>query len=506
MTAGRYEAEKMLRMLVDSTVTIRLSTGGVLTSQPDRKEELAYRFPDNFLWGAATSHFQVEGHPHEIENRLSDWAQWTAETGRIADRTTADQACQFYYRYEEDIRLIRSLNLNAFRLSFNWPALMPQGADGQMPIALDKEQVEYYRRILNSLKESNIKVFATLFHFTLPDWLARDGGWNSPKAVKEFGRFSELIAREFGDLVDYWITINEPLAYAYQGYVSGLWPPGIRGDYIAAFVCVRRLLEAHGAAYDAIKAHNSSALISYTLHWRPFQPKNPYNPLDSLVRFYRDYTFNQLFPNSVETGIFSFPPPISFDKKIAKISGPMENIKGKCDYLAINYYTRELSRFCYSRPFDIFGEGSPENELAVSDIGWEVYPQGLYNLLTSDTMPYQYNTDGTRRSVFITENGYASLFAADLDTGDWSLADQKRVEYLESHLKELHRAIASGVDVKGYLYWSLMDNFEWAEGLKARFGLVRISYPSQERILRSSAKVYSDIAKNNGLVFKEGKF
>ena len=493
-------------MLIDSEVTNRLSTGGVLTSpNSEGKEELIYRFPENFLWGAATSHFQVEGHPEEIEKRLSDWAQWTAETGRIADRTTADQACEFYYRYEEDINLIRSLNLNAFRLSFNWPALMPDVGKG-VPTQLQKEPVEYYRRILNILKEHNIKVFATLFHFTLPDWLARDGGWNSPIAVQEFGRFSELIAAEFGDLVDYWITINEPLAYAYQGYVSGLWPPGVRGDYIGAFACVKKLLEAHAAAYDAIKGHDSQAQISYTLHWRPFQPKNPYNPLDSLVRYYRDYTFNHLFPNSVQTGEFSFPAPICWNKKIASISGPMPGLKGKCDYLAVNYYTRELSRHCPSRPFDIFGEGSPENELDVNDIGWEVYPKGLYYLLTSDTLPYQFNSDGSRRSVFITENGYASLFAADLDAGDWSLADQKRIEYLESHLKELHRAIKSGVDVRGYLYWSLMDNFEWAEGLKARFGLVRVSYPSQERILRSSAKVYSEIARQNALILREGRF
>lgn len=314
---------------MDSEVTNRLSTGGVLTSpNSEGKEELIYRFPENFLWGAATSHFQVEGHPEEIEKRLSDWAQWTAETGRIADRTTADQACEFYYRYEEDINLIRSLNLNAFRLSFNWPALMPDTGNG-VPRQLQKEPVEYYRRILNILKEHNIKVFATLFHFTLPDWLARDGGWNSPIAVQEFGRFSELIAAEFGDLVDYWITINEPLAYAYQGYVSGLWPPGVRGDYIAAFACVKKLLEAHAAAYDAIKGHDSQAQISYTLHWRPFQPKNPYNPLDSLVRYYRDYTFNHLFPNSVQTGEFSFPAPICWNKKIASISGPMSGLKGK---------------------------------------------------------------------------------------------------------------------------------------------------------------------------------
>ncbi|MFA7338007.1 MAG: family 1 glycosylhydrolase [Candidatus Obscuribacterales bacterium] len=458
------------------------------------------KFPDGFLWGAATSHFQVEGHPKEIASRLSDWALWTNEAGRISDSTSADQACQFYHRYEDDIVLIRDMNLNAFRLSFNWPALLqdPPGTS-VAPSVLDQKQVDYYRRILTSLKESGVTTFATLFHFTLPDWLAAAGGWTTAYAVSEFKRFSELIVAEFSDLVDYWITINEPLAYVYQSYVAGLWPPGIKSDYLSAFKAVRRLLEGHTAAYDAIKAVKPDAQVSYTLHWRPFMPKNPLNPLDHMVRFYRDFTFNQLFSSSLESGEVRFPFPINLNKEIISISGPVEGLKGKCDYLAINYYTRELSRFRSSWPIDIFGESSPDRELAVNDIGWEVYPQGLFDLLTRDTLAYQFNLDGSRRPVIITENGYASSFAADLDQGDWSLADQKRVDYLVTHLQEIHRAIAAGVDVRGYLHWSLLDNFEWAEGLKARFGLIRVSYPTQERILRASAKVYAEIAKNNAI-------
>lgn len=458
------------------------------------------KFPEGFFWGAATSHFQVEGHPKEIGARLSDWAQWTNEAGRIADSTTADQACQFYERYLSDIAMMRDMNLNAFRFSFNWPALLqePPGtrAGG---VRLDPEQVEYYRRILTALKENNVTTFATLFHFTLPDWLAAAGGWTSAFAVSEFKRFTELVVAEFSDLVDYWITINEPLAYSYQCYVAGAWPPGIRDDYLAAFKCVRRLLEGHTAAYDAIKAVKPDAKVSYTLHWRPFIPRNRFNPLDHMVRFFRDFTFNQLFSRSVETGEVAFPFPLNTHKEILAISGPVEGLKGKCDYLAINYYTRELSRFNPSWPINIFGESSPDRELSVSDIGWEIYPQGLYDLLTRDTLPYQFNADGTRRPVVITENGYASLFAADLDQGDWSLADQKRIDYLLAHLKEVHRAIAGGVDIKGYLHWSLLDNFEWSEGLSPRFGLVRVSYPTQERILRASAGVYKDIARNNAI-------
>jgi len=456
-------------------------------------------FPDGFMWGASTSHFQIEGHPVEIGRRASDWSAWCTQAGRISDNTTADSATEFYKRYALDVEICRNLNLNAFRLSLNWPALCPdKPSSPKGQLKFDPETVKFYRDLLTSLKNDNVTTFVTLFHFTLPQWLAEAGGWNATETVEEFVRFAQLAAEEFGDLVDYWITLNEPLAYVYQGYVAGVWPPGQRGNYVGAFRAVRNMLCGHARAYAVLHQHNADAKVSFTMHWRPFMARRKWSPLDQMVRFFRDFVFNQMFPMAVQTGKLEFPFPISTNADVRQISGPISGLKGAMDYLAVNYYTRELSEFRFRWPIDIFGAQSIEREFEVNCMGWENFPDGLYNLLTYDLMPFKYNDDGTKREIIITENGYAAAFPADLSEGDWSLVDDIRVQYLTSHLQALHHAIEDGANVKGYLYWSLTDNFEWAEGLRPRFGLVRVAYPTQERTLRKSASVYADIARRNG--------
>ncbi len=457
------------------------------------------KFPAGFLWGAATSHFQVEGHPHEMSGRTSDWSEWTTLDGKISDSTTADRACDFYNRYADDIEICRKLNLNAFRISLNWPALCPDPPQDGEPYVFNADTVAYYRGLLSGLQKEGIKTMVTLFHFTLPRWLAAPGGWSSPASIVEFERFARLAAEAFGDLVDYWITINEPLAYAYQSYVNGAWPPGLRNDYLKAFQVIRNMLEAHGKAYAALHEVTPAKPVSFTMHWRPFTAKHRWNPLDHVVSYYRNYVFNLMFPMAVQTGELQFPYPLSNNEEVKKLSGAIPGLKGAMDYLAINYYTRELSEFSYKWPIDIFGTASTEYELEVNCMGWEHYPDGLYRTLCYDLSPFRYNSDGTKRPIIITENGFATAFPHDLDEGDWSLADDKRINYLTSHLMALHHAIEDGANVQGYMYWSLMDNFEWAEGLRPRFGLIRIAYPTQVRTLRHSAEVYADIAKHNGL-------
>lgn len=455
-------------------------------------------FPPSFLWGAATSHFQIEGHPIEITQRASDWSQWCVEAGRISDNTTADTACEFFKRYMDDVEICRKLNLNAFRLSLNWPALLPEPAKPGEQDRLDPETVAFYRDLLSSLKKDGITTFVTLFHFTLPLWLAKAGGWNAPQTVDEFARFAALVAEEFGDLVDYWITLNEPLAYAYQGYVSGQWPPGERGNFVGAFRAVRHMLEGHARAHAILHKHKAGTKVSFTMHWRPFRAQKQWSPLDQMARYYRDYVFNQMFPHAVQTGELTFPFPLTLNADVRSLVGPVPGLKGTMDYLAVNYYTRELCEFSFSKP-SLFGSQSLAHEFEVNCMGWESYPDGLYHTLTEDLRPYSKGLDGSTREIIITENGYAAEFAADMNEGDWSLADDVRIQYLTSHLHAVHRAIQKGAKVRGYLYWSLLDNFEWAEGLRPRFGLVRVAYPTQERTLRKSAEIYSEIAKKNGL-------
>jgi beta-glucosidase len=453
------------------------------------------KFPKDFLWGVATSHFQIEGNPTEINGRMSDWAGWSVQDGRILDRSTADRACDFFTRYDKDIDLCQKLNLNTFRLSLNWSALLPN----QGQTELSKDSVEFYRKLLEDLKSRGFKTFVTLFHFCLPSWLADRGGWNNSRTITEFEQFTELVVKEFGDLVDFWLTVNEPLAYAYQGYIEGAWPPGQKGDYVAAFEAVRNLLEGHARAYHVIHKRLPNAQVSFTVHWIPFQARSKGSPFDNLSRFMRDEVFNHVWMRAVETGNLQFPPPLIAEKRIRKITGIIEGLKGTVDFLGINYYTRQVCEFGWGWPPDIFGVRSDLTEFETSALGWEIYPEGLYELLTEGLDPYRYDDEGRARDIYITENGFSSMFSADLAEGDWSLQDDLRVHYLIAHLTALHKAIAAGANVKGYLHWSLLDNFEWAEGLRARFGLVRVAYPTLERTPRKSAIIYSEIARDNAL-------
>ena len=419
--------------------------------------------------------------------------------GRILDGTNADRACEFFDRYADDLDLLLALNLNSFRLSLNWPALMPDRPDSDHgPVCLRQDVMATYKTMLSHMKEKGVKTFVTLFHFCLPSWLSLREGFLAEEAPEQFRRFASAVADELGDLVDYWITINEPLAYAYQGYVAGLWPPGHNFNYFGALASVRNLLLAHAYAYDAIKQKDSSAIVGFANHWRPFVPANPMSPLDQMVSGLRDSVFNQLFPRSVKEGQYQLPMVIRLDSQFQKLEGEIPGLKGTMDFLGVNYYTRDRSRFKFSFPIDPFGESVQEPSVKVNGLGWEVYPDGLFDVLTRDLAPFRFKASGEEIPVVITENGYAERHHAEKEDGDWSLNDVDRVEYLISHLSSLHRAIEHGVKVIGYLHWSLLDNFEWAEGLSPRFGLVRVAYPSQKRELRRSATVYADIAAANG--------
>lgn len=456
-----------------------------------------FAFPEGFLWGVATSHFQVEGHPGEITNRLSDWAMWTTLDGKIFDRSTADRACEFFKRYQEDIELAKKLNMNSFRISINWPAMCPEPGHEYRS---DDPTLLVYKEMLVLLKERGFKTFLTLFHFCLPNWLAEIGGWNNERTLDEFERFAKFIAEELGEYVDFWLTINEPLAYVYQGYIAGTWPPGYSMNYLKGFECVRNLLIGHQRAHKVIHEVCPEARVSVTHHWMKFTPRNKFNPMDRLVCHMRDGIFNHSFMRALHTGELTFPLISMIDHRVRKLTCKIPGLKDTLDFIGVNYYTRQFCEFECKWPLEFFGAKSNMVENETSGLGWESYPEGLYDLLVHELRPYRTDQKGALREIYITENGHAGIFEADLVEGDWSLEDHGRVRYLKSHLLSLYKAITRGANVKGYLHWSLTDNFEWAEGLRARFGLVRVSYPTLERTLRKSARVYAEIAAHNGIV------
>jgi len=343
----------------------------VKNSQEINSPQKPLTFPEGFLWGAATSHFQVEGNPDEISNRLSDWSRWTEDPAHITDHTSADHACEFYQRFSSDLDLMVQLNLNAFRLSLNWAAICPA------PGAINMAMIDYYRQLLQETKKRNIKTFVTLFHFCLPNWLAEKGGWLSDETVIEFGKFAELACRQLGNLVDFWQTINEPMSYVYHGFIVGTWPPGLKNKYLEAFKAIRGFLAGHALAYRAIRSIDAKVQISYAMHWQPFIGRNKSNPFDFFVARCRNIVFNHIFPNAIQSGSLAIPFPFNLYKELRELAGPIAHLKDSADYLAINYYTRDICEFSWNAPSLFFGVRSEVHRPVVNALGWEVFPSEM---------------------------------------------------------------------------------------------------------------------------------
>jgi beta-glucosidase len=396
------------------------------------------KFPKEFLWGAATSAHQVEGN-----NTFSDWWDW--EQSLPTEKRSLD-ACDHYNKYKEDFDMLPLLGHTAHRLSIEWSRIEPREG------FFDTSEIDHYKQVLKSLKDRNITVFLTLQHFTIPQWLAEKGGWENGKAVQYFERFVQEIVPELQQFVDFWITINEPGVYVGCGYLLGKWPPQKKSK-ISAFRVFWNLAKAHQAAYKII--HN-------------LVPKAQVGIANNVA------TFGHFHKHSLPETLFSLLLDIGGNHTFYYMTG-METH----DFLGVNYY---FNRYIGYKTEESRIPGVidiAQSQKQVSDLGWEIYPQGMFEILM-DLSDY-------KKPIYITENGIAST------------NDDRRVRYLLSYLQEIYHAISSGVDVRGYLHWSLMDNFEWADGFEPRFGLVEIEYKKQKRIVRPSAFVYREIIQSNSI-------
>ncbi len=405
-----------------------------------------YIFPEGFLWGTATASHQIEG-----DNFYNDWWEFERQ-GKVKNGQVSGKACDSWNRYEEDFDLIEKLNNNAYRFSIEWSRIEPE--EGRF----DESALERYRSMLLSLRRRNIEPFVTLHHFTNPLWIAKRGGWLNPEIIDYYLRYVKRIVGEFKDLVNYWMTINEPNAYAFMAYLYGQFPPQGK-SLIKMLRVLNNMVKAHAKAYEIIHQMSPNAKVSIAYNVIYFEPKNPNSFIDRKLANFADRIYNRVFIETLLTGKFSSP----------FIKEEISYAKDTLDYLGINYYTRILMGLRM---------GSPEGEN--SDFGWEIYPEGIYKVVKRFY-------DLTKKPIYITENGISDA------------KDEKRPKYLISHLIQLHKAIEEGVDVKGYFHWSLMDNFEWAEGFIQRFGLFETDFNTFERKWRESAKIYSEIAKNNGI-------
>ena len=413
------------------------------------------KFPKNFYWGAATSSHQVEG------GTKNQWAQWESENAeRLAfvaktkwqpwqqekfpemfekENYISGNACDHYNRYEQDFEIAKELGHNAHRFSLEWSRIEPE--EGKF----DEKEIEHYRKVLTALHERGIEPFVTLWHWTNPLWLEKEGGAASDLFPAYFSRYADRMAKEFGNVVTFWITINEPMSVITSSYLAGNWPPQ-KKSILKALKVYKILSAAHNQAYDFMHKTAPNAQIGFANILAYFEANNKKSFFDNFSVNVAEYFSNKKFLKMTE---------------------------GHNDFLTLQYYFHHKISFPWTRK---------NANLAVSDMNWELYQEGVYNLLK---WLGEFNLP-----IYITENGLADA------------KDEKRLRFIQDGLQSVHQAISEGVDVRGYFYWSLLDNFEWDKGFWPRFGLVEVDFKTQERKVRPSALEYAKICKSNEVQIK----
>lgn len=410
------------------------------------------RFPPDFRWGTATSAHQVEGN-----NIHNDWWVWEQQPGRIKNGDRSGRACDWWAHAERDFDLAAQFHQNAHRLSIEWSRIQPA------PDRWDDYAIDRYRQMLRALRERGIEPMATLLHFTVPRWFAERGGWERDDAVAIFVRFVERAVPALAEFVPIWCTVNEPLAWVAGSYVTGTRPPG-RRSIRRALVVATHLARAHAAAYRVVHRAQPHALVGVANYFRLYDPANPRSPLDRLVASGQDRFLNWAFIDAVTTGRARAFPWVASIPEAA----------GTLDFLGVNYYTRDRVAFDLRIPLRLFGRNFHAPDALMSDGGYgEIYPEGLYRVLLQ---AQRYGVP-----LYVTENGLP-----DAD-------DDQRPRFLVAHLYQLWKAMQEGVRVNGYYHWSLIDNFEWADGWTLKFGLIEVDPTTQARKPRPSAGVFAEI-------------
>lgn len=388
------------------------------------------KFPKNFLWGSAVSSYQVEG---DIKN--CDWSK----------EFPAGKACQYYSRYEKYFDLAKELNQNVHRFSLEWSRIQPSEEK------FDRGEIEHCRKVLLALKKRNIKSMVTIWHYTLPLWLSEKGGWQNSGIVEYFQQYVEFVVEKLDDLVDFWITLNEPSIYIPLAYISGRFPPK-KKNILSVPQVFFNFINAHKKAYSTIHNLNKNAKVGIAENYSFIDAYNKKSFLNNKIVFIWNFLNNHLFLRLTEN---------------------------YHDYLGVNYYFHSRIKISPSlfSPVEIKNENKE-----VSDMGWEIFPEGIYYVIM-DLKKYGL-------PIYITENGIADK------------TDKRRTKFITDHLKWTRKAIEEGADVRGYMHWSLFDNFEWDSGFAKRFGLIEVNHKTLETKIRPSAYEYAKICRENGLTIK----
>ncbi len=441
-------------------------------------------FPDGFLWGTATSSYQIEGAWEQDGKGESIWDRFSHTPGRIKDASTGDTACDHYHRYEDDVALMKGIGLNAYRFSISWPRILPAGKGPVNQAGLD-----FYSRLTDCLLEAGIRPLATLYHWDLPLALQDLGGWANRDIADWFGDYAFAVSRCLGDRVDLWVTLNEPQVFGMLGYYLGEHAPGLT-DPLKYLEVSHNINLAHGTGVQAIRAEASGAQVGTTLQLPPIHPRSDSEEdhraartVDGMLnRWYADPVLLGRYPEDILEILSPVDLPIR--------EGDLERIHQPLDFVGLNVYTR---MFAFHEPTVPLFQALPDPEYRVpgakyTAFDWEVYPPCIYETLM------RFKNEWGDPPVYITENGMAN----EDHVVEGRVDDPERIDYLAGYLAQVRRAMDQGVKVKGYFLWSFLDNFEWAEGYTKRFGIVHVDFDTLERTPKASAEWYSRIIREGG--------
>jgi beta-glucosidase len=437
-------------------------------------------FPHDFLWGVASSSYQTEGAWNEDGKGESIWDRFSHNPGNVKNGDTGNVACDHYHRYVEDVAWLKELGVKVYRFSVSWPRVLPNGKG-----EVNRAGLNFYSCLVDELLRAGIEPWVCLYHWDLPQKLQDETGWANRNIVKWFADYAELMARELGDRVKRWIILNEPRCIAWLGHLYGIHAPGIKNLEVALKVSYHLML-AQGKAIQALRDVSHDFKIGTVVDLNVVHPISD-SEKNQKAAVRHDEFWNRWFIDPVFKGRY---PPLADEVGIRIRREDVDVIRQRLDFLGVNYYSRLLA--AYNRKKRVTQAVVVSKKTPTTEMGWEIYPQGLYEILTRLKKEYD------NPVLYVTENGAAF---EDNVTKEGKVQDDDRIAFLRDHIAAVSRAINEGVKVKGYLVWTNMDNFEWAEGYSKRFGLIRTNYETLERTPKKSFYWYKQVIANNGFTY-----
>ncbi len=438
------------------------------------------QFPQQFVWGAATAAYQIEGAWNEDGKGRSIWDDFVRRRLTILNGDRGDVACDHYHRFREDVSLMKQIGLKAYRLSISWPRILPNGTG-----RINQAGLDYYRRLIDTLLEHEITPMVTLFHWDLPAHIQKEGGFAATETIAHFREYVSIVVEALRSRVHHWITVNEPFTFSVLGHLTGEHAPGSRNPW-SAFKVVRNMMLAHAAAYHEIKSLQPDSHVGIS---QLLIPTTPAGPRDIAAASKADRLINGLFMEPLFHGEYPETARKALHFFIGRHHVDARRIHGTFDFLGLNHYFPVRVRRAPIPGLGFLPVGTLRTN-SLTAMGWPIAPDAFERLLT------RIRTELGNPPIYVTENGAA--FADEVSSGG-TVHDPQRIAFLSRYLERVHRAIDAGSDIRGYFVWSLLDNFEWAHGFSKRFGLIHVDYQTQKRTVKASGRWYSQLCRTGRL-------